>query len=275
MAKLPQKTLKQQLDTITVENDYPRGYVGGSEIAHPCARYLYYKFHWCFKTKLEGKLNNIFRIGDAIEDLVIEDLKRVGVKFLAYQQHVEGFENHAGGHTDGIVIGVPEYPDEKMLFECKSMNHTNFLAMKKNKLEKGNPKYYGQVQRYMGSLGLELCVFIAMDKDKSEYYIEFVPFDITKYEELIHREELIITSEHVSQFPKISNNKTWHVCKFCDAKEVCHNGARPEQNCRTCEYHEIHPNGVWKCGREHMETHLSQQQQKVGCEHYKLSESFS
>jgi hypothetical protein len=272
MSSLPKRTTLDKINILTTVG-YPRPHLGGSLIAHPCERYLVYSFRWAYMSKIESKLNRIFRLGDAIEDIIIKDLKRAGITHGGSQTRVSGYRGHAGGSVDGIVEEVPEYPDETLLFEAKSMNHNNFLDVKRKGVKVSKPIYYGQMQIYMGKLDLDKAMFVSLDKNTSDLYIEFVHFDEYEYEHLIDREEDIIEAKHINEFPRISNNPSWFNCKFCDAKEVCHSGITPEKNCRTCDHAELCDEGVWYC-RVHKEDQ-SVEDQEHGCEMWNLSEVFS
>lgn len=265
--KLPKKTLKTKLDAI-VRESYPRPHLGGSVIGHPCRRYILYHFRWAYKNKIESKLHRIFRIGDAIEGIIVEELKYIDIQITHDQSKVSGYKDHGGGSIDGecFIDGV------KHLFEAKSMNHTNFLDLQRKKVEESKPQYYNQCQIYMGKRKLDKTLFIAMDKNTSDIYVEIIKFDEYTYEMLLAKEEEIIDAVHINHFPRISDNPSWYQCKYCDAKDVCHMGIMPEQNCRTCAYVDIKENGVWWCTYHDID--LTVEEQEAGCEKYTISELF-
>lgn len=267
MAKLPVKSIKHRMDAIVYES-FPRPHLGGSVVGHACKRYVFYSFRWAYKNKIESKLNRIFRIGDAIEDIIVAELAVMGIEVRNSQRQVDGHRGHAGGSTDGDCL----IEEEDHLFEAKSMNHTNFLEMQRKKCEEAKPQYYNQVQIYMGKLGLKKTLFVCMDKNTSDLYIEIIKFDEFTYEMLLAKEEEVIDAVHINTFPKLSQNPAWFQCKFCDAREVCHKGTMPEPNCRTCDYVEVHDEGVWHCG--YHEYDLSEEGQKLGCSSYKVSSLF-
>ena len=60
---------------------------------------------------------------------------------------------------------------------------------------------------------------------------------------------------------------TWFSCKWCDNADICHNGADPEMNCRTCDFSDMGENGTWECNKTEQE--LTVDQQKAGCKKYK------
>ncbi len=263
MAKLPVKTIKDKLDHLQYDSDI-RWYLGGSVIGHQCTRYIAYTFRWAYKEKLDSRIWRIFRIGDAIEDIMVKQLAKAGYEVSGQQVSLPGYRGHGSGHIDGIVV----IDEEPHLFEAKSMNHTNYLDVQRKGVQVSKPIYYGQCQMYMGKLDLKKALFLAMDKNTSDIYMEIIDFDEDEYERLCRREEDIIDGLPLSMFPRISNNPSWYTCKFCAAKDVCHKGETLEKNCRTCENSEILNEGKWRCNW-HMKI-LSIEEQMAGCEHYHL-----
>jgi radical SAM protein with 4Fe4S-binding SPASM domain len=162
---------------------------------------------------------------------------------------------------------VPGF-DEDLLFEAKSMNHTNFLDMKRKGVQESKPVHYAQMQMYMGRLGLNFAMYVAMDKNNCDLYTEFVPFDEYAFNNLLEKESNVLRADHINEFRKVSDNPSWYLCKFCDAKDVCHGGEKPEANCRTCEYSAMELGGVWSCFRYQKD--LSVEDQAAGCPDYEL-----
>lgn len=267
MAQLPKKTLAQQIDSVTYRS-LPRPHLGASIIAHPCARYLVYSFNWAYETEVSGKLNRIFRMGDDIENRIIEALESVGIEISGSQDQVGDESGHAGGSIDGIASAVPGYEEDIFLFEAKSMNHSNFQDMQRKGVQESKPQHYGQMQMYMGRIGLQFGLYVAMNKNTSELYIEMLPYDEDKFNELVDREADILRARNINEFPRISTMASWYQCKFCDAKDVCHHNAKPHQNCRTCKESYPVDGGKWWCGDKGV--FLSVKEQEKGCSEYKL-----
>jgi hypothetical protein len=273
MAVLPEKTTLQRINAL-VDKSLPRPHLGGSVIGHQCRRYLLYSFRWAYQNKIESKLNRIFRIGDSVEDLIIKDLERVGIKHSGAQDQVDGFMGHCGGSIDGLLNGVPEYPEETLLFEAKSANHTNFLEVQRKGVQVAKPIYFAQTQIYMGKLGLSNTLFAMMDKNTSELYIEFIEYDEYEFERLLEIEQDVVLAKNVNEFMRVSNNRSWYACKYCAANGVCHSGVAPEKNCRTCQFSVPVVGGKWQCEYFNAPKELSVEEQEAGCIKYELSEIF-
>ena len=73
-----------------------------------------------------------------------------------------------------------------------------------------------------------------------------VHFNKKRFETLVEREELIITSELP---PKKKYKADHYKCAFCNHHQVCHLGAIPAVNCRTCKFSDLLPAGKWGCGK--------------------------
>jgi hypothetical protein len=267
MVKLPEKSLQDKLNAI-VHESYPRPHLGGSVIGHACRRYIFYSFRWAYKNRIESRIYRIFRIGDAIEDILVKELASIGFKVRNNQAQVGGYKGHASGSIDGEF----DYEGLKYLFEAKSMNHTNFLALVRKGVQESKPQHYRQCQIYMGKRELDRTWYVAMDKDTSKLYSEVIEFDEFEYEMLLAKEEETIDATHINLFPRVSNNSSWYECKSCDARFVCHHNLTPEKNCRTCKHVEIHDEGKWSCGL--YQEWLTVKQQEDGCKDWECSEIF-
>lgn len=265
MAQLPRMTLVEKINAVS-NTSYSRGHLGASQIGASCVRSLVYDFFWADKRRIDGKLNRIFSLGDHVEEVIIESLETIGIKHYGGQDRVVGFMGHAGGSIDGIVDNVPGF-DEELLFEAKSMNHNNFLDVKRKGVQESKPVYYSQMQMYMGRLELNFGLFVSLDKNTSDLYTEILPFDEEHYEILVERERNVISADHIDEFPKIGTNPSWFACKFCDYREVCHGNQEIARNCRTCEHAGMGSKGTWMCTKSGM-VELSIPEQTEGCDRY-------
>jgi len=266
MVKLPEnpKTLKFQLDSKTTT---PRRSVriGMASIGDACRRRLWFKFRWASPLQeLPSRVNRIFKFGDMIEELAVAELTEAGYNITDQQDPVEGFAGHAFGYTDGLIHNVPEAPKTPHLFECKSMKASSFrAAVKRNDVRVSEPKHYAQMQRYMHAKGLTRALYFVVCKDTSEVHIERVYYDKGFSEDLVRKEmDIIIATEP----PTKEFIETQFECKFCDHKDVCHRGARPERNCRTCENVDLEEGGIWRCTLDGKK--LEVEDQLKGCGEY-------
>lgn len=273
MAKLPKKTLIDRIDAVTIES-YPRPHLGASIVGNQCRRKTAYSFYWAHKTKVEARLNRIFRAGDDIEVRLVQALESIGIDVDigvdGEQITVVDETGHAGGSVDGKLTNVPGFEGETLLFEGKSMNHNNYLELVRKGVQLAKPVHYVQMNMYMGRLHLDFALYAAMNKNDSKIHIEIVPFDVDCFEEHKDIEQSVFFAKHINEFTRISTNPSWFLCKTCDAKDICQGSGDIDRNCRTCKYSEMYPKGKWFCNFKGCE--LSPQMQRDGCTHFELSE---
>lgn len=272
MPTIPKQTLVQKIDAVEVES-YPRPHLGASLIGSPCKRSVVYSFYWANTVKVQGRLERIYRMGDAVEDLIVNALSSIGIEVSGSQNRVTDATGHAGGSIDGVAVFVPELGSEKVLFEGKSMNHNNFMEVKRKGVQASKPTHYVQMQMYMGRLDLRFALYVVMDKNDSNLYTEIVPFDEECFLNHVDLEDHVLHALHIEEFPRISTNPSWYVCKMCDFKDACQHNAPVKQNCRTCETSYMEPNGVWVCGMT--KKMLTVEEQQEGCGAFELSEMWS
>lgn len=271
MALLPTQTAtKVLLDQITIPRNRGKR-VGMGSIGDPCARRLWFGLHWAVKAEeISLSLHNLFNTGTRAEDFIIEDLERIGIKVTQRQERIWGFMKHALGFIDGRCTDVPEALKTEHLLEIKTHNDKNFKILFKDKVKKGFPKHYAQVQRCMKGTKLTRCLYIGYNKNNSEYYVERVRYDPGFADDLIRKEQSIIAAPEP---PVKIFERSWFECKFCPFIEVCHDGVPMDRNCRTCEHSDLADEGVWTCNLlPNTSFPIPLEVQKVGCDHYKRIE---
>ena len=121
----------------------------------------------------------------------------------------------------------------------------------------------------MGRLNLAHGMFVAMDKNNSEIYIEFIEFDQDHFELLKLKEKEVLFATNINEFTRISNNPSWYACKFCDAKDICQSSGSIESNCRTCNNVQKQVDGEWYCVKR---GNISSEEQETPCDEYCISD---
>jgi hypothetical protein len=294
MAKLPHlKSTKYLLDQRIISKDYGREYLGMSQLGEECTRKLWYNFHFATKRIIFARTDRIFNIGHLFEAVAIADLKAVGLEVYKYvdgekveltgaidedQETLLGFCGHESGHTDGRICGFPEFPNEEMNLELKTMKAEHFIAIKKKGLINSDTIYYEQVQKYMRESKVKKSFFMAVNKNTSEYYTEFVDYDSGTGDDLARKARDIILSDKP---PPQAYPDGFFKCVYrCQNYKICHGDFEPEQNCRTCKFSTIDVGGKWMCennaakdflsdGQCEDDYSLSVEEQKKGCMFYK------
>ena len=130
------------------------------------------------------------------------------------------------GHCDGIIVSGPDaFGPWPRLWECKGLEQKYFLALKRHKLRKEQPTYFGQCQYYMMHLGLteNPALFCAVNMNRMEIYWEEVPFDPNYADGLEHKAARIIQAcEAQELLPRISQDPDFFKCKMCNWQKQCH-----------------------------------------------------
>lgn len=259
-------TMKTTTLDLLESIEYPqtiRTYLGMSELGHPCNRYLWYRFRWCFFDKVSARMERLFDRGKREEAVVIENLRRIGYTVEGEQDEFVHAFGHCKGHWDGKVLGVIEAPKSWHVLEIKTMNDKYFKQLTKSNVKVAKPIYYGQSQLYMRKSGLKRTLFIAVNKNDDSTYVERIRIDEAYADDLLHKALEII----LAPIPPIKVYKpTWYECKWCPAAQVCHYNANPPVTCRTCVASNPDNKGQWLCN----ETVLTKQMQLNACKDYRL-----
>lgn len=224
-----------------------RPYLGASELGEPCARRLWLRLRWVAVEKFEGRMLRLFDTGHREEARALDELRAIGVRVEGQQHEVTFAQGHGAGHLDAAVLGLPEAPKSWHVLDVKTAKTSKFAEMVKHGCAKAQPRYYAQLQTYMGLTKMERSALFVVCKDTDEIHVERVPFNKEHFDGLMQRAEAII---YASEPPaKISDDPSYYVCKLCPFYEQCHGTAAPATNCRTCCHAEAKRDGEgrWYC----------------------------
>lgn len=237
-----------------------RPYLGASEIGS-CSRYLWLKFHGCFKPKFDGRTLRVFQRGNLEEERIINDLRLIGLEIRdrdedGKQFSVESCDGHLKGHIDGAV----KWADEWFLLEIKTMNDKNFADVIKKGVRKSHPKHWFQMQMYMHLTGLQRALYIPVNKNDEQIHNEVVERNMADGERLQQKAELIINGSTPPLHMAAPNQ---YPCAHCDAMAICHNvGVKQDTDglnsggimhkdviicCRNCLWARPVEGGQWVC----------------------------
>jgi hypothetical protein len=260
--------------------------VGASAVGHECVRRGWYSFRWASESKMDARGLMTVNDGHRGEIVMAELLNGVeGVTLWTEDPENPGqqisFELVAGhfvGKLDGVILGLLQAPKTPHVWEAKVVNEKKFTKLKKdierfgekNALEQWDAVYFAQAQMYMRGMKLDrhyLTVASPGVREIVSVRTEYQPGRAEMYE---GRAESIVFSSGIPS--KISNDPAFFGCKWCDHADVCHGGAAPLRNCRTCRWASPLPGGVWGCNMHEKE--LSYEEQAVGCAGYEVREEF-
>lgn len=251
-----------------------RTHLGASVIGDKCKRNIFYEFRWYYKEGIEGRILRLFDTGKREEERVLDNLWDLG--FILRQPEVgdqirfSDSSGHIGGSVDGIIDHIPaKYGYDKFescILEIKTHSEKNFKKLQKERVLGGFPKHFHQMQYYMGSMAQPLALYIGVNKNTDEIYMEFIEADEFVFRGLKTKAEDILVSTEVPQ--GISANGSWFECKLCKFNPICHGDVTPDKNCRSCKHSVVVEGGKWGCKLHNC--NLDYNKQIVGCDQFDL-----
>lgn len=266
---LDTNTLKGKLDEVFVE-DYPRGYPGMSGAGEECLRKQQFEHYFVDKNKLGARVLRIFAIGHLFEEVFYKEARDLGYKIYGDQQDLKLLDGKLSGHCDGIIEGIPESPKTPHVLELKSLNNKSFNDTKKKGVKESKPLYYSQMQLYMKATKLKRALFVAINKDNCDYYMERVYYDADYTKILLNKK--IDVFESKTLLPRISENKSFYKCSWCNYKGICFGNEPIEKTCRTCFGSKYLTGMDWECLKD--KRILSRDDQIRSCEDYQIMQMF-
>lgn len=219
--------------------EVPRTYLGGSRLGVECDRALQYEY---LNTTVDeereftGQNLRIFDAGHVFETLAITWLQLAGFTLITEKENGDQFgfsamDGKLAGHIDGVITGAPDvlgltFP---MLWECKSMNDKWWELAAKKGVDISHPVYASQMSMYQAymepqfpGLSENPALFMAINKNTAEIYIELVPFNGALAQRNSDRGVNIIHAcEAHELLPRITRDPTFYKCKLCNWPDRC------------------------------------------------------
>ena len=273
-------------DAYRTDEDGHRTHLGASLLGDECARAIYYNFRWVTKSNFDGRLIRLFNRGHLEEGRIIACLLMLGAQ--VYQQDANGqlfriswADGLAGGSGDGVAVGIPDLASNtSCLLEFKTHGEKSFVELAGKLSEWRNyvsgkgpftgkgvkackPEHYIQMQTYMRKMGLPVALYVAVNKNTDDIYMEIITANTEVADQYLDRGEQIVWLEKAPT--KLSSSPGFFKCRFCDHHPFCHLDAMPDLNCRTCQFAQPlrGEGGKWGCNKHKME--LSKEKQLLGC----------
>ena len=246
-----------------------RSHLGASLIGKACERALWYDFRWITKTRFEGRVLRLFETGNREEERLVRNLRRTGATVLEVdpetgrQFRVQAHGGHFGGSLDGVAIHLLEAPKAWHVLEFKTHSNKSFTDLVAKKVRESKPQHFAQMQIYMHLMGMNRAMYLAVNKDTDDLYVQRVEADVAYAEQLLEKARRIIFAP--TPLPRISEEPSWYQCRLCDHADVCHGTRAAAVNCRTC-LHSSPVEGGWHCDRH--QKPLSEVDQRTGCEQH-------
>ena len=246
-----------------------------SNLGLECPKRQWLTFINAFQDKVSNRVKRLFDRGNREEQFIIGVLRSIGIEVISpYESEktqftVEYLNGHIRGKIDAIALkGVKEAAHKLHVLEFKTMNDSSFKDMQKNGLEMSQPTHFVQIQAYMNAKDMDRGLYIAVNKNNDELYVERVKLNKTYMKDILNKAANIILNKN-SMPPALSNDKTFFKCKMCNASDVCHGEVMPEINCRTCVFSEAKDDGKFYCNywlkKSAADKPIPLDAQKLGC----------
>lgn len=216
------KLFKEKADKIKV---YPCNNLRASNLGHPCERYLYLLIkHWDEQKPHDVGLQNIFDLGNTLEEHTIKNIKEAGFEIVT--PTVRSWKEEVKG---GIITGREDIriKDEngELLpveikgispFEFEKLNSVDdFLKSKKAYIQ----GYPAQLFVYMLKFGKDKGFFALTNKLTGETKFIEVPFDYEYGEKMLQKAERIYQALADEKPPEACDDIS--LCEGCALAHIC------------------------------------------------------
>ncbi len=209
--------LTKRIESQEVKEEERRTYIGASLIGSECLRQIWYEYTGASAEPISLKLKRTFEIGKRLEGLVIDLIQDCGITVLSEVAANKLFDKGLDFFQGTMDAYLPDY---EAILEIKTAKDASFKLFVKSGLKKWNPRYYAQIQSYMGMSGIFSACILVLNKDNSEIWDEFVNYDPDFYESLRQKAKLINDAKIPP--PRINGSPLWYQCKSCKFRKICH-----------------------------------------------------
>lgn len=279
------RVLPHMGDAYRSDEDGMRSHLGASQLGEECARRLWYGFRWATASRFNAQMLRLFNRGHLEEGRIIALLVASGIR--VYQQDENGkqfrisfFGGHGGGSGDGRSDNIPDIPVGLWCaLEFKTHKESSFTAVAgkegrdraNNKIRtnppgviQGKPEHYIQCVLYMDGMGIGYTLYVAVNKDTDEIYMEILVANPELAAQYKTRGINIICLPTPPK--RISESIAFWKCVYCEDKLVCHKKQPALVSCRSCQYSQPLEDGTWYCRLKSVT--LSKEAQKAACDQY-------
>lgn len=214
------KLFKAKSDKIKI---YPCRNLRASNLGHPCERYLFLLIkHWDEQKPHDVGLQNIFDLGNTLEEHTINNIKEAGFEVItptvrSWQMKnpfITGREDVRIKDENGELLPV----EIKGLspFEFEKLNTVDDFLKSKKAYVRGYP---AQLQTYMLYFGKEKGFFALTNKLTGETKFIDMPFDYDYAESLLKKAERIYKA--LDDDTPLDACEDISVCENCSLSHIC------------------------------------------------------
>lgn len=243
-----------------------RAHLGASLIGKECERALWYDFRWTTVARHPGRLLRLFETGQLEEARIVRNLRRTGATVLEVdpdtgrQWRVQAHGGHFGGSLDAVALNLREAPKTWHVLEFKTHAAKSFVDLVAKGVQKSKPQHYAQMQIYLRLTGMTRAMYLAVNKDNDDLYVERVEVDGEFADRLLAKAGRTIFAAQPPE--RISDDPAWYQCRLCSHAGICRHEVPAAVNCRTC-LGSTPVEGGWQCERE--QRAIPESEQRGGC----------
>ena len=216
------KLFKAKADKIKV---YPCNNLRASNLGHPCERYLYLLIkHWDEQKPHDVGLQNIFDLGNALEEHTINNIKEAGFEVVTPTVRSWKIDVRGGIITGREDIRIKDENGELLPVEIKGLSPfefdklnsvEDFLNSKKTYIR----GYPAQLFVYMLKFGKEKGFFALTNKLTGETKFIEVNLDYEYGEQMLSKAERVYAALEANEPPAACDDI--FVCENCPLAHIC------------------------------------------------------
>lgn len=216
------KLFKAKADKITV---YPCNNLRASNLGHPCERYLYLLIkHWDEQKPHDVGLQNIFDLGNTLEEHTIKNIKEAGFEVVTPTVRSWKIDVKGGIITGREDIRIKDENGEFLPVEIKGISPfeydklnsvDDFLKSKKSYIQ----GYPAQLFVYMYKFAKEKGFFALTNKLTGETKFIEVPFDYDYGDLMLKKAERIYEALETETVPDACEDIS--LCENCSLAHIC------------------------------------------------------
>ncbi len=226
--------------------------LGASVIGQECERAIWYGFRLCAKKKFNGRVLRLFRRGEDAEPQFIEELQEAGFEVLQFDK-VLNFDKDGqqfrrtscDGHFSVNIDGQIRLTGKWSVLEFKTHNDKSYKELVKIGVREAKPEHFAQCIVGAGLMNLEGTLYLAENKNTSEIYAEYIPFDQDCMRHYWEKARRIIAAHDAPD--RLNNRPDFFRCRWCDYADLCHHDQPALVNCYTCCHSTPVADGQWSC----------------------------
>ena len=216
------KLFKAKADKITI---YPVRNIRASNLGFPCERYLFLLIkYWQEQKPHDVGLQNIFDLGNTLEEHTIKNIKEAGFEVITPTQRSWQIEVKGGIITGREDIRIKDENGELLPVEIKGispfeydkLNSVDDFLKSKRSYIKGYP---AQLFVYMLHFGKEKGFFALTNKLTGETKFIEVPFDYDLGEQYLSKAERVYKALASDEAPEACEDIS--TCETCSMAHIC------------------------------------------------------